>query len=315
MRHVQMVAVVWTWLAVVSAAGTSSGGGFGGALHLESAQQLLLLRRRVVDDEHHLARLARFEATLHDWLLVGGHLPSLLHDDRVAALGVRGELHAVAHLPSKHTELPHDRGVLSSRNLNSFFGRRFDSELGHAIRSGEFSIILFVEAAELDRDLLRRDVSEEGLGGLGWAAKREFALGALCEERAHHLVCRKIPPWHIDEHLLGDEFRVVVLEQRERLASDGAVLAEHGWRVLEVGDLHHGADAAGREVELLPDAALEELDAPPEEALPLLVVAEGLLVEVLVLELAVDVVADGVALAVGAAVEDDVLQQIGRAHV
>jgi hypothetical protein len=59
------------------------------------------------------------------------------------------------------------------------------------------------------------------------------------------------------------------------------VLAEHGRRVLEVGDLHHGADAAGREVELLPDAALQELDAPPEEALLLPLIVEGLLVELL----------------------------------
>ena len=66
------------------------------------------------------------------------------------------------------------------------------------------------------------------------------------------------------------------------------MLADHGRRVLEVGDLHHGVDATGREVELLADAALEELDA-----LLLLLVAEGLLVELLVLELVVDVVADG----------------------
>jgi hypothetical protein len=57
-------------------------------------------------------------------------------------------------------------------------------------------------------------------------------------------------------YLLGHELGVVVLEQRERLACDAVVLAEHGRRVLEVGDLHHGADAVRREVELLPDVAL-----------------------------------------------------------
>jgi hypothetical protein len=82
-------------------------------------------------------------------------------------------------------------------------------------------------------------------------------------------------------YLLGHELGVVVLEQRESLARDAVVLAKHGRRVLEVGDLHHGVDAAGREVELLPDAALQELDAPPEEALPLPLIAEGLLVELL----------------------------------
>ncbi|GJN17012.1 hypothetical protein PR202_gb04050 [Eleusine coracana subsp. coracana] len=112
----------------------------------------------------------------------------------------------------------------------------------------------------------------------------------------------------IDDYLLGNEFRVVVLEQGERLACDGAVLAEHGRRVLQVGDLHHGADAAGREVQLGQDAALQQLDAPLEEALPLLLVAECLLVEILVLELAIHVVAHGVALLVGPAVEHHLVQ-------
>uniref|UniRef100_A0A804NA48 Uncharacterized protein n=1 Tax=Zea mays TaxID=4577 RepID=A0A804NA48_MAIZE len=111
-----------------------------------------------------------------------------------------------------------------------------------------------------------------------------------------------------DRYLLGNELGVVVLEQRDSLAGDGAVLAEHRRRVLEVGNLNHGADAAGREVQLRQNAALQQLDAPLEEALPLLIVAEGLLVEILVLELTVDVVAHGVAFAVRAAVEHHVLQ-------
>jgi hypothetical protein len=44
-------------------------------------------------------------------------------------------------------------------------------------------------------------IPEEGLGRLGLAGKDELALGALCEERAHHFVGSEIPPWHVDEHL------------------------------------------------------------------------------------------------------------------
>jgi hypothetical protein len=44
-------------------------------------------------------------------------------------------------------------------------------------------------------------VPEERLGRLGLAGKDELALGALCEERAHHFVGSEIPPWHVDEHL------------------------------------------------------------------------------------------------------------------
>jgi hypothetical protein len=51
---------------------------------------------------------------------------------------------------------------------------------------------------------------EKSLCGLGWAANRELALGALCEERTHHFVCCKIPPWHIDEdlHMVDDPKKI-----------------------------------------------------------------------------------------------------------
>jgi hypothetical protein len=42
---------------------------------------------------------------------------------------------------------------------------------------------------------------EEGLCGLARAAEDNLALGALSQEWAHHFVCRKVPPRHIDEHL------------------------------------------------------------------------------------------------------------------
>jgi hypothetical protein len=42
---------------------------------------------------------------------------------------------------------------------------------------------------------------EEGLCRLPRAAEDDLAPGALSEEWAHHLVRRKVPPWHIDEHL------------------------------------------------------------------------------------------------------------------
>jgi hypothetical protein len=42
---------------------------------------------------------------------------------------------------------------------------------------------------------------EEGLRGLARAAEDNLALGALSQEWAHHLVCCKVPPRHIDEHL------------------------------------------------------------------------------------------------------------------
>jgi hypothetical protein len=45
------------------------------------------------------------------------------------------------------------------------------------------------------------NVSEEGLRGLARAAEDNLALGALSQEWAHHLVCCKVPPRHIDEHL------------------------------------------------------------------------------------------------------------------
>jgi hypothetical protein len=55
---------------------------------------------------------------------------------------------------------------------------------------------------------------EKGLCGFGWAAKRELALGALCEERTHHSVCRKIPPWHIDEnlHMFDDPSKLIPIQ-------------------------------------------------------------------------------------------------------
>lgn len=42
---------------------------------------------------------------------------------------------------------------------------------------------------------------EEGLRGLAGATEDDLALGALSREWAHHFVCRKVPPRHIDKHL------------------------------------------------------------------------------------------------------------------
>jgi hypothetical protein len=47
---------------------------------------------------------------------------------------------------------------------------------------------------------------EEGLRGPVGDAEDDLALGALGQERAHHLVCREVPPWHIDEHLQFDQW-------------------------------------------------------------------------------------------------------------
>jgi hypothetical protein len=48
---------------------------------------------------------------------------------------------------------------LGGWDLNGFFGGWFDSELSDSIRGRELGVILFVEAAELDRHLLRGNVS------------------------------------------------------------------------------------------------------------------------------------------------------------
>jgi len=48
---------------------------------------------------------------------------------------------------------------LGGWDFNGFFGGWFHGELGDSIRGGEFSVILLIQATELDRNLLWRDVS------------------------------------------------------------------------------------------------------------------------------------------------------------
>lgn len=98
------------------------------------------------------------------------------------------------------------------------------------------------------------------------------------------------------------------MEQVEGLVGGLSELPlEWSWGVLEIVDLNDSVDAIGTEVQL-PYALLQELNPPSEEVLPLLLIREGVLIQFLVQEFSVCVVAHWVAFFSGSLHEHHALQ-------
>jgi hypothetical protein len=61
--------------------------------------------------------------------------------------------------PGYRTRESIDRSNLGGWDLDGLLGGRFHGELGDGVGGGELGVVLLVQAAELDGDLLRGDVS------------------------------------------------------------------------------------------------------------------------------------------------------------
>ena len=112
-----------------------------------------------------------------------------------------------------------------------------------------------------------------------------------------HFVERANPPYErqlrCQLYLSGKELGVIILQYCENLICGLFELffAKCSSRILEISDLNHGANASWTETKLLLDAILKKLNPPSQELLALGFIAKGLLVELIVLENPVDIVA------------------------